>query len=181
VTKEHLAKPELLTRKHRVNGFDCGEPDINRFLIHDALAQAEAGFSQTWVIATDHMVQGYVSLTAASQPVRVKQGGTSKKLLTGILGTCPYPDAPMVMLGRLGRRTEQAKSGVGKRLLIFAIVKVVRLSEEIGIAGIVLDAMTDDLLSYYRKMKFERLPYPDTRKRRMLLTMADAKATIAAV
>jgi hypothetical protein len=74
VTTEHLPKPELLTRDHRLDGFDCGEHDINEFLINDALGQADAGFSQTWVIASDHVVQGYVSLSAASQPVKVKQG-----------------------------------------------------------------------------------------------------------
>ncbi len=83
----------------------------------------------------------------------------------------------MIMLGRLGRRSDLAKSGLGKRLLTFAIVKAVKLSDEIGVAGMILDAMTDDLLGYYRTMKFEQLPYPDKRKRRMLLTMADAKAT----
>ncbi len=40
-------RPEPLT-SHRIReGFDCGEPDINRFLLSDALAHGEAGFSQT--------------------------------------------------------------------------------------------------------------------------------------
>jgi hypothetical protein len=64
-------------------------------------------------------------------------------------------------------------------LLIFAIVKTVEVAKQVGVSGLVLDALTEDLLGYYRKKKFERLPHPDKRIRRMLLTMADAKATLA--
>lgn len=172
-----------LAAHHRRDGFDCGEPEINDFLIRHAGPDTELGLSRTWVVARpgDQAVLGFVSLSAASQAVRVKIQGKQKKLLSGPLASCPYPDAPMVLLGRLGRSTEMARSGLGTRLLSFAIVQTLKASEHIGIAGIILDAMTDDLLSYYRKMKFERLPYPDPRKKRMLLTIADAKATMASM
>jgi len=176
-----LPAPESLAGHHRVDGFDCGEPEINDFILSHAAQETEAGLSRTWVIARpdDHVVLGFVSLSAASQAVRIKVQGKQKKLLSGALASCPYPDAPMVLLGRLGRRTDQARSGIGTRLLSFAIVKTLQTAENIGVAGIILDAMTDDLLAYYGRMKFERLPYPDLRKRRMLLTIADARATAA--
>jgi hypothetical protein len=176
-----LPSPEPLAPYHHLAGFDCGEPEINDFLLTHAAQETAAGLSRTWVIARpgDQVVLGFVSLSAASQPVRVKIQGKPKKLLSGHLASCPYPDAPMVLLGRLGRRSGLAHAGLGTRLLSFAIVQTLKAAEHIGIAGIILDAMTDDLLGYYRKMKFERLPYPDPRKRRMLLTIADAKATAA--
>lgn len=176
-----LPRPELLRADHVLEGFDCGEPDINRFLLEDARIHADAGFSQTWVIARpdDQVVLGFVALSAASQPVKVKIQGKTKPLLSGILATCPFPAAPVLLLGQLGRRKELTKGGIGSRLLIFAIVKTVELAKQVGVTGLVLDALTDELLGYYRKVKFERLPYPDKRVRRMLLTMADAKATIA--
>lgn len=175
--------PRPLSREHVIAGFDCGEPEINDFLIKHALDEAAAGLSRTWVIARpeDQLVLGYVSLSAASQAVRVKIQGKAKTLMQGVLASCPYPEAPMVLLGRIGRQKDLSKSGLGTRLLSFAIVKTLRVAEEIGVAGIVLDAMTDDLLGYYRKMKFERLPYPDQRKRRMLLTIADARETAASM
>lgn len=176
-------RPEPLTAEHVRAGFDCGEPDINRFLLDDALAHGEAGFSRTWVIARpeDRAVLGFVSLSAASQPVQVKVQGKTKPLLSGLLSTCPYPAAPVLLLGQLGRRKDLGKSGIGTRLLILAIVKTVELSAHVGISGVVLDALTDDLLTYYRRARFERLPYPDKRVRRMLLTMADAKATLGQI
>lgn len=178
-----LPAPELLNDQHILGDFDCGESDINDFLRLHALKEGETGLSRTWVIARpdDRAVMGYVSLSAASQAVRIKVQGKQKKLLSGALASCPYPDAPMVLLGRLGRRQDLARSGLGTRLLSFAIVQTLKAAEHVGIAGIILDAMTDDLLGYYRKMKFDRLPYPDPRKKRMLLTIADARATAASM
>jgi hypothetical protein len=183
MTVTPLPKPELLNGRHVIDGFDCDEPDINRFLCQDALRDAEAGFSRTWVIAKpeDRTVMGFVSLSASSQAVKVKVQGKSTKLVSGILATCPYPTAPVVLIGQLGRRKDLAKTGIGGRLLTYAIMKAVETSSHIGVAGIVLDAMTDNLLGYYRKAKFERLPHPDQRTRRMLLTMVDANATIASL
>jgi hypothetical protein len=172
--------PELLNDQHVLDGFDCGEPEINEFLLRHALLHAVAGYSRTWVIAdpTDHIVQGFKSVAASSQAVKVKVKGVSKKLVPGIMATCPYPSVPVVIIGHLARRKELEKAHLGERLLVFAIVKALETSNNIGVAGIVLDALTERLLSYYRKKKFERLPYPETDKRRMLLTMADARATI---
>ena len=51
-----------------------------------------------------------------------------------------------------------AKSGIGAHLLIFAIVKTVEVAKQVGVSGLVLEALTEDLLGYYRKKKFERLP-----------------------
>jgi hypothetical protein len=173
-------RPEVLSRDHVLDGFDCGEPEINQFLLEDALVHSEAGFSQTWVIARpeDRVVLGFVALSAASQPVKVKVQGKSKPLMSGILSTCPFPAAPVLLLGQLGRRKDLQKSGIGGRLLIFSIFKTIEISEQVGVSGLVLDALTDNLLSYYQKARFERLPYPDKRVRRMLLTMADARATM---
>lgn len=175
--------PELLSENHILDGFDCGEPEINEYLLGRAAEESVIGLSRTWVITNpkDRVVLGFVSLSSASQAVRIKIQGKQKNLLSGVLASCPYPEAPMVMLGRLGRRKELGRSGLGTRLLSFAIVKTLRVSEDIGIAGIILDAMTDDLLTYYKRMKFDRLPYPDLRKRRMLLTIADARATAASM
>jgi hypothetical protein len=176
----HL-KPELLAPEHDLTGFDCGEPDINRFIHEDARTHAAAGFSRTWVIAQPEtrLVLGFVSIAAASQPIRARVNGKMKPLLKGILASCPYPAAPVLLIGQLGRRQELTKDGIGGRLLAHAIVMSLELSERVGISGIVLDALTDDLVKYYRKFRFERLPNPDKRVRRMLLTIADARATLA--
>ncbi len=101
-------KPERLTAEHVLDGFDCGEPYINRFLHEDALKHTLAGFSCTWVIARpeDRAVLGFVALSAGSQAVKANQ----KNLLSGILAACPYRVAPMVLLGhrpkRLARRRQ---------------------------------------------------------------------------
>lgn len=43
--------PDPLAPRHRVAGFDCGEPDIDNYLINHAAHEVELGLSRTWVIA----------------------------------------------------------------------------------------------------------------------------------
>ena len=43
------------------------------------------------------------------QSLPAKVQGKTKPLLNGILATCPYPAAPVVLLGQLGRRKDLAK------------------------------------------------------------------------
>jgi hypothetical protein len=81
VTATSLPQPELLTSSHVRAGFECGEADINHYLIDNALRDGEAGLSRTWVIARaeNRSVQGFVSLSATSQQVRIKVPGKQGK------------------------------------------------------------------------------------------------------
>jgi hypothetical protein len=69
-----LPTPRRLTADHEIDGFRSGQEILDRYLVEDALAHGKAGFTQTWVIPDPHdrSVWGYVSLSAASQPVKVK-------------------------------------------------------------------------------------------------------------
>jgi GNAT superfamily N-acetyltransferase len=121
-------------------------------------------------------------LAAASQPllVRGRGRGRPRRVLPDVLDSCPYPEIPVVEIGYIATRKDKQGLGLGKLLLVFAIAKVRKMSKQIGVAGIVLDALTPELLAFYSKLKFKRLPYPQSEHRRMLLTMPDAKATIEA-
>ena len=65
--------------------------------------------------------------------------------------------------------------GIANALLKFAIRQTLTMSRNVGVAGIILDALREPLLGFYRKFGFERLPYPESERRRMLLTMSDAR------
>ncbi len=179
-----LPSPRRLTADHEVDGFRSGQAILDRYLAEDALAHGKAGFSLTWVIPDPHdrTVWGYVSLAAASQPVKVKGRSGKTRVLTGVLDTCPYPEVPVVEIGHIATRRDQQGKGIASDLLTFAMIKVLRVSEEIGVAGIILYALTPELLIFYmKKLNFEKLPYPQARRRRMLLTIADARATAKAI
>jgi GNAT superfamily N-acetyltransferase len=175
-----LPIPKRLAKRHRVDNFTSGEPVIDQFLTEDARRHAQAGFSTTWVISDpeDKSVWGFISLSATSQPVIVAGRESKKRVLTNVavLDTCPFPEVPALEIGYLGTRVDKRGQGIGKHLLRFALLRALKVSREVGVAAIVLDALTDSLLKFYsREFKFERLPYPESERRRMLLTIAEVR------
>ncbi len=103
-------------------------------------------------------------------------------MLSGVLDACPYPEVPVVEIGHIATRQDKQGKGIASDLLILAMIKVLEESEEIGVAGMILDALTPKLLTFIKKkLGFERLPYPQTRRRRMLLTIDDARETAKAI
>jgi hypothetical protein len=85
--------PEPLQLHHAVRGYTSGEPEIDAFLIEQAAREQTLGLSRTWVMARpdDRVMLGFVSLSAASQAVRIKVQGKKKPLISGPLARSPCP------------------------------------------------------------------------------------------
>jgi hypothetical protein len=58
--------PVPLNTSHRLDGFDCGKPALNEWLVKHALQAGSSGSARTFVAAegADDRVVGYFSLTA---------------------------------------------------------------------------------------------------------------------
>ena len=64
--------PELLAGDHLLDGFDCGKPALNQWLIRHARKNQASGSSRTWVVVeTDsrEVVAFYASATASDTPI----------------------------------------------------------------------------------------------------------------
>jgi GNAT superfamily N-acetyltransferase len=173
---------ELLNAGHVPNGFDSGEPEINDFLIRLARVHTEAGYSRTWVTAdpATQQVQGFVSMAASSQPVRLASAGDTKALLGERLSSSPFNRVPVLLIAYWGVQKDLQGRGIGNELLNFAFKQVVSLAGIIGITGIVLEALTEALVPRYQKLGFVLLPYPDREKRRMFMDMPYVVAAVEA-
>jgi hypothetical protein len=56
--------PEPLAVDHRLQGFDCGRPTLNHWLLHHARQAQTSGSARTFVVADEeNRVAGYFSLT----------------------------------------------------------------------------------------------------------------------
>jgi len=73
---------ERLERHHAVDGFDCGNEALNRFLVRFALQNRQAGASPTYVALADEQVAGYYTL---------------------VVGQVDYDDAPLRLTKGLAR------------------------------------------------------------------------------
>jgi GNAT superfamily N-acetyltransferase len=177
-------QPVPLTDAHDLSSFRCAETEIAEYLITEARAAAALGLCVPYVACAPgtNQVIGFVGLSACSQsatmPISGKPRGTYKPLLPGELGRAKYP-VPMILLAQLGTHSDWEGRKIGTQLMLFAITKAIVVSEQIGAAGIVLDALRPALFDFYARFKFIDLKIPG--RRRMLLTMAEARASLAAV
>ena len=68
-----------------------------------------------------------------------------------------YP-VPIARLARLAVDESQQGKGLGKLLLLDALYRCHRLSEEIGSIGVVVDAKNARAQSFYSRLNFEEFP-----------------------
>lgn len=134
-----LTPPGPLTAAHDVSAFDCGEPALNDWLRHRALAN-ESRFSRTYVTCQGAQVAGFYCLSAgavdrAAAPGRLRRNA---------------PDAiPVTILGRLAVSRAHAGRGLGADLLSDALRRVALASQTIGIAALLVHAKDAPARAFY--------------------------------
>jgi GNAT superfamily N-acetyltransferase len=143
---------EQLAATHDRRNFSCGEATLDDYLRRIARQHAKSNISRTYVGAKGERILGYYSL--AMSAIRKDQ------LPERYQKRFPNFPVPVARLVRLAvERREQGK-GLGKLLLMDALYRCHRLSEEIGSVGVVVDAKHEHAQSFYRQFNFEG--FPDT-------------------
>lgn len=87
-----------------------------------------------------------------------------------------YPVVPAALLGRLAVASSHRGMGLGEHLLIDALARVLRLSKDIAIHAIVVDALDSTAADFYASYCFQRLPGEPLRLFRPLATVARASS-----
>jgi GNAT superfamily N-acetyltransferase len=141
---------ELLAATHDRRSFSCGEPALDDYLQCLARQHAASKISRTYVATQGAAIFGYYSLAMSAirkdQPPEPQQ----KRF--------PNYPVPVARLARLGVDQKQQGKGLGKLLLMDALYRCYRLSEEIGSVGVVVDAKHAQAQSFYRQFNFEEFP-----------------------
>lgn len=141
---------EVLATHHDRRGFSCGEQALDDYLLRLARQHADARISRTYVAAKGSVIWGYYSL--AMSAIRKEQ---LPELHQKRFPNYPVPVARLV---RLGVDQKRQGRGLGKLLLMDALYRCYRLSEEIGSVGVVVDAKHSRAQSFYRQFNFEEFP-----------------------
>ena len=155
-----LGPIEAIQSEHQCQSFDCGNPVLNEWLKRYALANQRSGGARTFVIHAELQVKAYYSL--ASGNVLKREG--PKRLGSG-LGNYPIP---IILLARLAVDLSLQRLGVGRALLRDVMLRVIRISEDVGVRALVVDAINEDARNYYIKNGF--VAFPEDRMRLMQLT-----------
>lgn len=133
---------------HNRRGFDCGEPELNDYLMFTARQHVDKGFAQVWVAVSvpgSPDIIGYYTLSMTSiEPI-------------GTLDNLKIRKIPVLLLGKLAVDQRYRGLRIGERLLMHAQRSALLLAREVGIHAIVVDALHKKAAAFYRKYDFVEL------------------------
>jgi GNAT superfamily N-acetyltransferase len=156
---------EKLQRTHELETFDCGQSELNRFLIRHALQAQQANSSQTYVGLRGKTVIGFYTIVAgevrhADAPARVAKG-------------MPKYPIPLLVLARLAVHSDWQGCGIGAGLLLDALGRTLQAADIIGVRALAVHAKDDSAASFYWHFGFMSSP---TDKRHLFLLIKDIRA-----
>ena len=141
---------EKLTRRHAVDGFDCGREALNRFLIRFALSNRQANASQTYSGLADDAVIGFYTLAVGE----VTFEEVPERLTKGL---ARHP-VPIMLLARLGVSLNRQGRGVGSGLLKDAMRRTMQAADIAGIRAFAVHARDEAASAFYRHFGFVPSP-----------------------
>ena len=141
---------QRLSSTHNCKEFDCGTPLLNEWLATMAGQQEKKYVARTFVLvdgAAQEIVLGFYTLAVSE--VGHDAFPNPKK----------YPKrVPVARLGRFAIEKSLQGKGYGEFLLLNALERVAEISQNAGIAAIVVDAKDMNAANYYRRYAFISTP-----------------------
>ncbi len=159
-----LDAPAPLSAQHILDGFDCGKPPLNDWLLRHARQAQGSGSVQTFVVADGKRAAGYFSLTVG----QVDSIGAPDRIRKG-MGRYPIP---VVILARLAVDCAWQGRGVGVGMLQDAIRRTLFIAGQAGIRALLTHPIDAEAEAFYLRFGFVRSPLRD---RQLLLLLKDAR------
>jgi len=160
---------EKLTAQHQVLGFKCGKNSLDLFIRKYALVNQRADSSQTYVVHQEKVVMGYYSLVFSS----VKQEDAPASIQTEMPANYPVP---VMLFARFAVDRKLQGRGIGTSLFKDAFLRTVEASEIGGLAAILVDAIDDKMVTFYRNYGFSDCPVAE---RKLMISIKDVRAHLA--
>lgn len=160
-----LSASQPLDAAHRLDGFHCGQPTLDDWLIRHARQAQASGSARTFVVAEDTgAVAGYFALTVGQidtleAPERIRRG----------MGRYPLP---VVVLARLAVDERAQGLGIGIGLLKDAIRRTLVIADQAGIRAMLTHPIDAPAAAFYRRFGFVDSPLGAPQ---MLLLLKDAR------
>jgi GNAT superfamily N-acetyltransferase len=145
---------EALRGNHHRSDFACGNPSLDRYLKEQAGQDLRRGCGTPFVLVSDRgnaIIQGYYTLSSYGIDVGKLPIAVAKKLPR-------YPLILATLLGRLAVDRNLQGQGIGEFLLMDALNRAMVQSAAIAAAAIVVDAIDEGAVGFYRHFGF--VPFP---------------------
>jgi GNAT superfamily N-acetyltransferase len=157
----------LLCADHDLTGFDCGNAELNGWLVDHAVASQKADLARTYLALSDAGIAGYLSLTTGS----IRPEAAPKRYARGM----PRHPIPTILIARLAIDRRYQRQRLGSRLLAEALRFAVLASDTVAARLVVVDAIDDDAAAFYRRWGFIDVP---ENPRRLFRKMSDIRKTL---
>jgi GNAT superfamily N-acetyltransferase len=164
-----LYRSEQIRDDHVLDSFSCGNDYLEGWLRRSAVACGRKNVARTYVWADDDaVVWAYLSLA----PDRVRRAD-----LPRAIGRGDPDEIPAVLIGKLALHHALQSRGLGRQLLVDALSRAVSAIEIVSGRYIVVDAIDEDAVAFYRRYGFTPLPAPSAS--RLIMKSSDAFASLA--
>lgn len=154
---------EPLSSDHDRPGFTCNVDSLDNYLKKQAKQDIKRRISRVFVATTPKhpdTIVGYYTISTLSIELSQLPEVLARKL--------PRQPVPAALIGRLAVAQHAQGQGVGKMLLMDAIKRTLRVSDEIAIYAIVVDAIDMHAKSFYQQYGFSSL---SSKSRRLYLPL----------
>lgn len=139
--------------------FDCGDEDLNDFLLNKSIEYTNEHLATTFVIENDEITVAYYSIfndSVNTQQIEFASKNAFKRFLSDLVS---HPKRhlksyPAIKIGRLGVTNSIQRSGLGKIIVNSIIDFAIDLNEECACKIITVDAYSQSL-NFYENLGFK--------------------------
>lgn len=149
--------------RHDRAAFSCGNEVLNNYLRTQASQDVKKKAAAVYVATLDgKTIFGFYTLSQYSVQFDDIPEEINKKF-------AKYKVVSTTLLGRLARHDSTRGSGFGELLLMDALHRAFKMSEQVASAAVVVDAKDENAFEFYRRYGFIVLPKTE---RRLFIPMA---------
>ncbi|MEL6506126.1 MAG: GNAT family N-acetyltransferase [Pseudomonadota bacterium] len=163
--------------RHDRAAFTCRVERLDNFLNRTANKHQKGDFTRVWgaTAPDDTSILGYYAINAHSLEGEELPGALTRN--------APRNGIPTAYLSMIAVHNRAQGQGIGVLLMADALKRMLRASEQIGLAAVLLDVLNDDgeeayeaRKRFYEKMGFKSFP---SQPSRMFLTIKEIRAAFA--
>lgn len=139
-------------KAHGVEHFSCGEASLDRWLTAYAGQNQQRDAARTFATTEpDGKVAGYYTLVAA----QVEHERATSSVRQGLSRHFPIPVA---LIARLAVTAQHQGAGLGRSLLLDALQRALRASDQLAVRAVTVDALDERAATFYGHFGFESSP-----------------------
>ncbi len=140
---------EPISKEHQRKNFDCGYPSLNQYLKKYARQNHQKGIAKTFVATRPDLplkVDGYYTISSSIIEFASFPESYQKRI--------PKYPIPAALIGRLAVDNSAKGQGLGTELLVDALLRIIKVSQDIGVFAVRVDAINNSAKEFYLKHEF---------------------------